>query len=172
MTWVNVLDVPGVTAAVVGTSLGSGPTPTIAGGKMVFGTGFDTLAAGSAKLEITDTAGTLAATPEFPAISVRVTYDLSGMTAPPTVKAIAAYNGMTFNSGQAAGQIFDPPAPVTSLHTYSTGAPFGASLGYDNAGGGPLDGATVMIEVDITAPDPPDPEAFWTDHVGTKEIIE
>jgi hypothetical protein len=180
VAWVNVLDVPGITYAIYynqsfggiipyAASSGSAPSPpaTISGGLLVIPAGYDPITGNGAALAIFDTGGVLAATPEYPAIAMRATFDLSG----------CGYNGnsdINIDVGAKGtaevrdlGFAVDPAAgPTLVVDAVFIGGTLAAGLICDASNSSSIDGATLLLEVDITLA----PDVFWQSNVECHEV--
>lgn len=168
MAWVNVLDVAGISASIEYPGGTPSPLATITGGKLVIPSGYPVTPGVNAVLAVADTGGTLAATPEYPAIDLRVTVNRAGMT-----DTRGLYKIARVSSGFTAGSwIYDSGDQSDAvLDGVYSGGTMTAGIGVDGSGGGDISGATLMIEVDITEPDPVVTD-FWGEFVGTEEIVE
>jgi len=171
MAWIAATNIPGVTVAGVfqafatsppwpptGTAASSPSDYTVApDGKI---TVLHSLSLGGwMRFTLTDTLGTLAGVPEFPAIPCRLTADITGASSGVNHYDMASQMASVHND-----QITTNPQTETSI-TYD-GGDFDIAVGSDGsfASSDPQN-ITLLLEMDITLSVP----EFWTDNVACVE---
>lgn len=110
------------------------------------------------RFTFTDGSGTIAGTPEFPAITARLTADATACPSGPTFYDMASqlssiHNDELMTAVQTQSGIYD-------------GTNFDIAFGSDGIGSAHPVGATLLLEFDLTISDP----EFWTDNERTIEL--
>ena len=179
MAWTNVFLVPGITVVVrKAGSTYSLLTSPFAGSAAVQGVDYNVDGAGIITIPawttntlafmFTDSGGSLAAAPEFPAIDMRGNFDMTAL--PP-----AAGFGFTYINEAIRGSTQVSSGQGATNHTITGTAYAGGDLiiGIYNDGSitsQDATGAVFGLELDVTIVPPP-PSYFWTDNLNCTEYL-